>query len=115
VTAARRSWAEANKDAVVRYVRGLAAAFAFIRDPVHRERVVRTVMQSTNASEAIANRTLAMFLEPDRGVLPKQAEIDVEGLAQVIAMMGEAGAIKSPLPSPEQFVDLQYLRAAGVQ
>lgn len=115
VTAARRSWAEANKDAVVRYVRGLAAAFAFIRDPIHRERVVRTVMQSTNASEAIANRTLALFLEPDRGVLPKQAEIDVEGLAQVIAMMGEAGAIKSPLPSPEQFVDLQYLRAAGVQ
>jgi ABC-type nitrate/sulfonate/bicarbonate transport system substrate-binding protein len=115
VTAARRSWAEANKDAVVRYVRGLAAAFAFIRDPAHRERVVRTVMQSTNASEAIAHRTLALFLEPDRGVLPKQAEIDVEGLAQVIAMMGEAGAIKSPLPSPEQFVDLQYLRAAGVQ
>jgi ABC-type nitrate/sulfonate/bicarbonate transport system substrate-binding protein len=115
VTAARRSWAEANKDAVVRYVRGLAAAFAFIRDPAHRERVVRTVMQSTNASEAIAHRTLALFLEPDRGVLPKQAEIDVEGLAQVIAMMGEAGAIKAPLPSPEQFVDLQYLRAAGVQ
>ena len=32
VTAARRSWAEANKDAVTRYVRALAAAFDFIRD-----------------------------------------------------------------------------------
>jgi hypothetical protein len=29
-------------------------------------------------------------------------------------MMGEAGAIKAPLPTPERFVDLQYLRAAGV-
>jgi hypothetical protein len=29
--------------------------------------------------------------------------------------MGEGGVIKPPLPAPEQFVDLQYLRAAGVQ
>jgi ABC-type nitrate/sulfonate/bicarbonate transport system substrate-binding protein len=115
VTAARRSWAEANKEAVVRYVRALAAAFTFIRDPVHRDRVVRTVMQSTNTTEPIAQQTLALFFDPERGVLPKQAEIDLEGLAQVIAMMGEAGAIKAPLPSPEQFVDLRYLRAAGMQ
>jgi ABC-type nitrate/sulfonate/bicarbonate transport system substrate-binding protein len=114
VTAVRRSWAQANTEAMVRYVRALAAAFRFIRDPAHRDRVVRTVMQSTNASEAIAQQTLALFFDPERGVLPKQAEINLKGLAQVIAMMGEAGAIKAPLPSPERFVDLQYLRAAGV-
>jgi ABC-type nitrate/sulfonate/bicarbonate transport system substrate-binding protein len=114
VTAVRRSWATANKDAVVRYVRALSTAFTFIRNPSHRDRVVRTVMQSTNASETIAQQTLALFFDPERGVLPKRAEIDLEGLAQVIAMMGDAGAIKTPLPSPEQFVDLQYLRAAGV-
>jgi len=95
-------------------VRALSAAFTFIRNPSHRDRVVRTVMQSTNASETIAQQTLALFFDPERGVLPKRAEIDLEGLAQVIAMMSDAGAIKTPLPSPEQFVDLQYLRAAGV-
>ena len=114
VTAVRRSWATANKEAVVRYVRALSAAFEFIRNPSHRDRVARTVMQSTNASETIAQQTLALFFDPERGVLPKRAEIDLEGLAQVIAMMSDAGAIKTPLPSPEQFVDLQYLRAAGV-
>jgi hypothetical protein len=30
-------------------------------------------------------------------------------------MMAEGGTIKPPLPAPERFVDLQYLRAAGVQ
>jgi NitT/TauT family transport system substrate-binding protein len=114
VTAVRRSWATANKEAVVRYVRALSATFTFIRDPSHRDRVVRTVMQSTNASETIAQQTLALFFDPERSVLPKRAEIDLKGLAQVIAMMGDAGAIKTPLPSPEQFMDLQYLRAAGV-
>ena len=51
----------------------------------------------------------------DERILAKQGEIDLKGLAQVIAMLAEAGALKAPLPSPEQFVDLQYLRAAGVQ
>jgi hypothetical protein len=45
--------------------------------------------------------------------VPKQAEIDLAGLAQVIAFMGEGGVIKPPLPAPERFVDLQFLRATG--
>jgi ABC-type nitrate/sulfonate/bicarbonate transport system substrate-binding protein len=115
VTAARRSWAQANKEAVVRYVRALAAAFDFIRDGANRERVVPVVMQSANASEAVARATLALFFEPERGVLPKRGEINRKGLGEVIAMMAQAGALQPPLPSPEQFVDAQYLRAAGVQ
>jgi hypothetical protein len=29
--------------------------------------------------------------------------------------MAEAGELKPPLPPPERFIDLQYLRAAGLQ
>jgi hypothetical protein len=29
--------------------------------------------------------------------------------------MADGGTLKPPLPAPEQFVDLQYLRAAGAQ
>lgn len=115
VTAARRSWAQVNQDAMVRYVRALAAAFRFIREGANRDRVIQTIMQSTNSSQKIARETLALFFEPERGVLPKQGEIDLKGLEQVIAMLGQAGAVKPPLPSAERFVDLQYLRAAGVQ
>jgi ABC-type nitrate/sulfonate/bicarbonate transport system substrate-binding protein len=115
VTAVRRSFAQANKEHMARYVRALAAAFRFIRDPANRDRVVKTIVASTGASEEIARETLALFFEPERGVLPRQGEIDLKGLAQVIALLGEAGALKTPLPPPEQFVDLQYLRAAGLQ
>ena len=45
----------------------------------------------------------------------KQAEIDLGGLGQVIAFMGEGGTIKPPLPAAERFVDLRYLAAAGVR
>jgi hypothetical protein len=29
--------------------------------------------------------------------------------------MGEAGELKAPLPPVERFIDLQYLKAAGIQ
>ena len=29
--------------------------------------------------------------------------------------MGEGGMLQQPLPGPERFVDLQYLKAAGVE
>jgi hypothetical protein len=59
--------------------------------------------------------TLAFYFDPDRGVLPRQAEIDLAGLTQVIAFMGQSGTLKPQLPAPERFVDLRYLKAAGLQ
>src|SRR5215470_12679711 len=47
VTAARREWAAANRDALVRYVRALSSAFKFIRDPANRAKVVRTIVETT--------------------------------------------------------------------
>lgn len=115
VTAVRRPWAEAHKDAIVRYVRALASAFKFIRDPAKRNAVVKTIVDTTGSSEAIAKQTLALFFDPERGVLPQQAEINVKGLDQVIAFLGEAGNLKPPFPPAERFVDLQYLQAAGIR
>jgi ABC-type nitrate/sulfonate/bicarbonate transport system substrate-binding protein len=114
VTAVRKSWAAANRDLVVRYVRGLAAAHRLIRDPAQRATVVRTIVETTKATPEIAERTLALYFEPDRKVLPRQAEIEMAGFTQVIASMGDAGLLKSPLPPAERFVDLQYLRLAGI-
>jgi ABC-type nitrate/sulfonate/bicarbonate transport system substrate-binding protein len=115
VTAVRRSWAEANKPAVVAYTRALAAAFKLIRDPARRSDVVRTIVETTGFPEANARLTMALYFEPDRKVLPVRGEIGMKGMAAAIAFMGDAGVLKPPLPAPEQFVDMQYLRAAGVE
>lgn len=115
VTAARRSWAQAHKDAVVRFVRAMAAACAFIHDPAQHDRVVKIISETTSSSDVIAAQTLQLLLQPTSRVLPERAEIDLKGLAEVIRMMGEAGLLAAPLPSAKRFVDLQYLRAAGVQ
>ena len=115
VTAARRSWAAANKDTVARYVRALSSAFKFIRDPAKHEDVLKTIVETTGFAEANAKLTLALYFEPERGILPKLGEINLKGMEQVIALMAEGETIKPPLPAAERFVDLQYLHAAGVQ
>jgi ABC-type nitrate/sulfonate/bicarbonate transport system substrate-binding protein len=115
VTAARRSWAQQHKEAVVRYVRALASAFKFIRDPARRTDVVRAIVETTGFPEANARLTLQLYFEPERKVLPQRGEIDMKGMATAIAFMGDAGVLKQPLPSPDRFVDLQYLKAAGVE
>jgi ABC-type nitrate/sulfonate/bicarbonate transport system substrate-binding protein len=115
VTAARPDWARSNKEALVRYVRALASSFRFIRDPANRNAVARTIVETTGFADANARLTLSLYFEPERHVLPRQGEIDMKGLATAISFLGDAGILKPPLPAPERFVDLQYLRAAGLQ
>jgi ABC-type nitrate/sulfonate/bicarbonate transport system substrate-binding protein len=114
VIAVRRAFAQAHQDTVVHFVRALADAFRFIRDPANRDEVVKAVAERTGSSAQIARDTIALYFEPEKGVLPRQAEIDLKGLDQVIAFMGEGELLKAPLPAATRFVDLQYLRAAGV-
>jgi NitT/TauT family transport system substrate-binding protein len=113
--AVKRSWAAANKDVLVRFVRAIASSFRYIRDPANRAEVIKTMVAVTGSTEEIAGQTLALYFEPERGVMPKQAEFSVVGLAQVIAFMGDGGMLAQPLPPPERFVDPQYLKAAGAE
>lgn len=115
VTAARREWAQAHREEMVRYVRAIADAFAFIRDSANRNKVVADIVATIGCSDAIAAQTLDLLNEPRHHVLPKRGEIDLKELQQVIAMMAQAGLLKPPLPQAERFVDLQYLKAAGIQ
>jgi ABC-type nitrate/sulfonate/bicarbonate transport system substrate-binding protein len=115
VTAARRDWAAQNKDVVVRFARAFGNAYRFMRDPKQRDEVVRILGETTDAPPEVAQAMLAFYYEPDRGVMPKQAEISMPGITKVIELLGLTGTLQAPLPAAERFVDLQYLQAAGLQ
>jgi len=115
VTAVRKSWAEKHPDTIVRYIRALGAAFKFIRDPLNRKSVVKTIVESTDTPADIAQQTLALFFEPERNVMPMRGEINLKGMTQVIAFMAEAGLLKEPLPAAARFVELKYLQMAGIK
>ena len=68
-------------------MRALRASFQFIREPQHRGAVAEIVAETTNVSKAVADKVLELYFEPERGILPREGEIDLSALAQVIAMM----------------------------
>jgi ABC-type nitrate/sulfonate/bicarbonate transport system substrate-binding protein len=115
VIAARRDWAEKNKDVATRFARAFGNSYKFMREPANRDEVVKLAVETTGAPEDVARAMLAFYYEPDRGVMPKQGEIDMAGMAKVIELLGETGELKAPLPAAERFVDLQYLKAVGLQ
>ena len=115
VIAARRDWAQAHRDAVLRFARAFGAAYRFMGERANRDEVTRITAESTGAPPEVARAMLAFFYEPDRGVMPKQAEIDMAGITAVIGLLGRTGELKAPLPAAERFVDLQYLEAARLQ
>ena len=115
VIAVRRSWAAAHKDTVVALARAFGATFRYLRDPANRADVTKTVVEITGANEQVARAVLALYYEPDRGVMPKQGEINVAGVNKVVALLSDAGQIGKPVAPADRFIDLQYLQAAGLQ
>jgi ABC-type nitrate/sulfonate/bicarbonate transport system substrate-binding protein len=115
VIAARRDWAQSNRDAVTRFTRAIGATYKFMRDKANRDEVAKLAADMTGAPLDVMRAVLAFYYEPDRGVMPKQGEIDMTGVAKVIELLGRSGELKTPLPAAERFADLQYLQAAGLQ
>jgi ABC-type nitrate/sulfonate/bicarbonate transport system substrate-binding protein len=111
----RRAWGEQNKDVLVRFVRAMAAAYAFMNDAKNRDEVVAIVKETGKLSDDVAREIYAPYLEPNKNVLPRKGEISLPAMSRVLALMAEVSAIPAPAPAVERFVDLQYLKAAGIQ
>jgi NitT/TauT family transport system substrate-binding protein len=115
VLAARRSWAAQHRDTVTRLARAYGAAYKLLRNSENRNEIADLIVETTGAPVEVARQILALYYEPDRGVMPRQAEINMAGIAKVIELLAETGQIGGPLPTAERFVELRYLRAAGLQ
>jgi len=115
VLAARRSWAHAHEDVLVRYVRAIGDAYRYMNDPANRADVVALIAEATRAPLDIADELYRFYFEPYRGIMPRGGEINMEGMSAVISLMHDGGELKAPLPDASRFVDLSFLREAGLQ
>jgi ABC-type nitrate/sulfonate/bicarbonate transport system substrate-binding protein len=111
----RRAWGNANRDTVVRFVRAFASAYEFMNDPRNRDDLVKFIAATGGRPEDIVAQVFAPYLDRSKNVLPRRGEIDMAAFRRVVALMGEAGVIPTPVAPAERFVDLQYLKAAAIQ
>jgi ABC-type nitrate/sulfonate/bicarbonate transport system substrate-binding protein len=110
---ANPAWAVSHRDTVIKYIRATTAAARYIQDPANREDVVKVTMELMGEPEDRARRMVAAVVDPKNRVLATQPEIDMENARATIALLGEYGILKQPLPPPERYVDPSYSRAAG--
>jgi ABC-type nitrate/sulfonate/bicarbonate transport system substrate-binding protein len=115
VDMARRAWGEQHKDTLVRFVRAMASAYEFMDDPKNRDESIKIVQETGKLAPDAAREIFAPYTRPELRVLPRRGELVIADFGRVLALMSEAGVIPKDTPPPQRFVDLQYLRAAGIQ
>jgi ABC-type nitrate/sulfonate/bicarbonate transport system substrate-binding protein len=107
VGAAKRSWAENNRDLLVSYIRAYVEATQWCFDIKNRASGLQLLATHNALEGKAAEETLDALLESDYGMYPKAA-LNLPGLKSVLELRAEMGFLKPPLPSVENYIDLSY-------
>ncbi len=112
VGAARKSWALANREAVVGFIRAFMTAVRWLHDPAHREEAFsvycRHPPQADAGSAAIAHAIL--FNSTDG--FPLSGTVDLDALDTVIALRSKYGLPKKALGQASDYYDRSFLEEA---
>jgi ABC-type nitrate/sulfonate/bicarbonate transport system substrate-binding protein len=109
--AARRSWAEQHRNALVLYIRATIEATRWCFDPKNRHEALELLAKHSGIQDEAAEHTLNALLDPGYGIYPA-AELNIPGIESALELRAEMGFIKRPLPPVEKYCDLSYYRAA---
>ena len=104
VNAVRRSWAQQNSDALVRFLRAYVAATRWALTPAHREEALALHMAATGLTRAQA--------EEDYAAIQPDATINVAGIQTILDLRTVLGFLQGPAPPIERLYDTRYWEAA---
>ncbi len=108
VGAARRSWAQANPDKVVGYIRGYTGGLGWLYDRANKAEALQILQKNVRGmTPDLAAKTYEVLLAPTGGFEPKAA-LDVEGVRTVLKLRSEYGQPKKELTDPARYYDLTY-------
>jgi NitT/TauT family transport system substrate-binding protein len=104
----RRSWAEKNRELVVRFLKAVVRAKKWFEQD--RKSAIEFLAKEFQLTPALAEKGLDYYLtyqawHPD-------LEIEMDGVKVVVDIYAEQTGMKGPIPNPEKYVDQSYLRQA---
>ena len=112
VGGARKSWADANRDAVVGYIRAFAEGVDWLYDPRNKEEAIAIFRKNLpNVPEQGAQAAYGVLLAPNGG-FQKKAQIDMEGVRTVLRLRSKYAEPKKTLTDPVKYYDDSFYRAA---
>jgi ABC-type nitrate/sulfonate/bicarbonate transport system substrate-binding protein len=107
VGAAKRSWAEKNRELLISYIRAYVEATQWCFDIKNRASCLELLATHSGIEGKVAEETLDALLDSDYGMYPK-AELNLPGLRAVLELRADMGYLKQPLSPVEKYIDLSY-------
>jgi ABC-type nitrate/sulfonate/bicarbonate transport system substrate-binding protein len=103
-----RSWAQANGDALERYIAAYVESLRIAMDPAHRAAGAAALVTRLKLDPRVADETIGQLMIPGFGLAP-DARLDLEGFRTVLALRAEIeGQWGGKPPAPEKYLDLGY-------
>lgn len=112
VAAARRSWAEANRDKVVAFIRAYRQAIAWLYAPGNRGNAIATLVRHVpGMTQDLAELSYSELLAPEDGFF-RECRIDLAGLRCVLELRSRYALPRKDLTDPMAYCDLSYFEQA---
>ena len=106
-----RSWARANEKAVIGYIRGFVAAVDWIYNPANGDEAAKILAGRVKIPEDVARPAIGQLVQ-GQAALERKAELDLEGMRNVIALREQYAEPKKKMGPPQKYYDLSYYQKA---
>jgi ABC-type nitrate/sulfonate/bicarbonate transport system substrate-binding protein len=107
-----RSWAQANSDTLVRYIRATVDGRRWLLDPANKTEAIQLLTDRLQLAPDIAALSYAVATDPVDGVA-RDMKFDTEGFRNVLKLRAEMeGQWGGNPPPPERYFDLTYYNKA---
>jgi ABC-type nitrate/sulfonate/bicarbonate transport system substrate-binding protein len=109
---ARRSWANDNRDTLIRFIRASTEAIDWLFDPKNRAEAVQIYRKHLpNVAEDAALLHVNALLGHQEG-FTRGGALDLAGMMTVLRIRSEFGLPRKMLTDPTRYTDERYLKAA---
>jgi ABC-type nitrate/sulfonate/bicarbonate transport system substrate-binding protein len=111
-TIVMRSWAQANRGALERYLAAYIEGCRLTTDPANRDLVISVLRKRLNLTADVASRSYEGLIEPGYG-LSRDCRLDMAGFRNALALRAEIeGQWGGVAPAPDRYLDLGYFERA---
>lgn len=109
-----RAWLAKNPDTAVRFLRAFARGCNYILDPKNRANAIKLLAVNTPIPDEVAAENYDYYVAgPNKGHNPpRNAQIDMQGMANTVQVLKAAGIITNPNWDYRTAIDTSYLDRA---
>jgi NitT/TauT family transport system substrate-binding protein len=110
--AVRREWAQANEDALVRFLRAYRAASRWLHDPRNRDEAIAILTDTVKLQPEDARATYDLVITQLKAFAP-EGEISEGAARGVLESIVALGDLPAPPPPVSRYLDNRYIQAAA--